>query len=282
MEEIVDIGSTEFRRGNLKRRRMRIVVPSEDFVGFVSRNNRKALLMSVGVVILASLLAGLLIWQGLQADRSARLLLERRQEMGTQGRAFSDLAARPAIFDPADIEALEHVTRTTAEAIGVRRVSVWQWQFDGRQLACSDCYDRESGGHTRGTVLFQEDLPQLFEALREDTPIQTESAADDPRTAELHPVYLNPLGCNALLSTPISDQEQIRGALWFEQPIGARGWPPEDIAFARAVAGLLTLRLSASQTQAECAPVFVSGTSHDITLRYQRGQRQQVGGRRDR
>lgn len=247
-----------------KRWSILIVVPSQDFVGFVSSNNRKALLMSVGVVILASLLAGLLIWQGLQADRSARLLLERRKEMETQGRAFSDLAARPAIFDPADIEALEHVTRITAEAIGVRRVSVWQWQFDGRQLACSDCYDRESGGHTRGTVLLQEDLPQLFEALLEGSGIQTESAADDPRTAELQRVYLHPLGCNALLSTPISDQEKIRGALWFEQAISAREWPPEDIAFARAVAGLLTLRLSASQTQAECAPVFVSGTSHDI------------------
>jgi class 3 adenylate cyclase len=244
-----------------------IVVPSEDFVGFVSRNNRKALLMSIGVVILASLLAGLLIWQGLQADRNARLLLARRQEMETQSRAFSDLAAKPAIFDPADIEALEYLTRITAEAIGVRRVSVWQWQLDGRQLACSDCYDRESGGHTGGAVLFQEDLPQLFEALLEGSAIQTESAADDPRTAELHRVYLHPLGCNALLSTPISDEEQIRGALWFEQAISARGWPPEDIAFARAVAGLLTLRLSAAQIQAECAPVFVSGASHDIKSR---------------
>jgi adenylate cyclase len=241
-----------------------IVVPSDDFVGFVSRNNRRALLMSIGLVILASLLAGLLIWQGLRADRNARLLLARRQEMEAQGRAFSDLAARPAIFDPADIEALEHLTRTTAEAIGVRRVSVWQWQFDGRQLACSDCYDRESGGHTRGTVLLQEDLPQLFNALLEGSTIQTESAADDPRTAELHRVYLHPLGCSALLSMPISDQEQIRGALWFEQAITARGWPPEDISFARAVAGLLTLRLSASRTQAECAPVFVSGISRDI------------------
>ena len=54
-----------------KRWSILIVVPSEDFVGFVSRNNRKALLMSIGVVILASLLAGLLIWQGLQADRPA-------------------------------------------------------------------------------------------------------------------------------------------------------------------------------------------------------------------
>ena len=137
---------------------------------------------------LASLLAGLLIWQGLRADRNAHLLLARRQEMENQSRAFSDLAAKPAIFDPTDTEALAYVTRITAEAIGLRRVSVWQRQFDGRQLTCSDCYDRESGGHTRGTVLLKEDLPQLFEALLESSGIQTESAADDPH-ALFHALY---------------------------------------------------------------------------------------------
>jgi hypothetical protein len=132
-----------------KRWSILIVVPSQDFVGFVSSNNRKALLMSIGVVILASLLAGLLIWQGLQADRSARLLLERRQEMETQSRAFSDLAARPAIFDPADIEALEHVTRITAEAIGVRRVSVWQWQLRRQRFFLRPGLADGTGGHAR-------------------------------------------------------------------------------------------------------------------------------------
>ncbi|MFZ0240922.1 MAG: adenylate/guanylate cyclase domain-containing protein [Desulfobacterales bacterium] len=231
-----------------------IVVPSEDFVGFVSRNNRKALLMSVGVLILASLLAGLLIWQGLRADRNARLLLARRQEIEAQSRAFSDLAGKPAVFNPADIEALAYVTRITAEAIGVRRAGVWQFQPDGRELTCSDSYDRESGGHTSGTVLLQEDLPQLFEALRAEDPIQTGSAVDDPRTAELHRLYLHPLGCNALLSIPISNEGQVRGVLWFEQESASRGWPPEDIAFGRAVAGLLALRLSADGMLAACPP----------------------------
>lgn len=245
-----------------------IVVPAEDFVGFVSRNNRKALLMSVGVLILASFLAGLLIWQGLRADRNAGLLLARRQEMEAQSRAFSDLAAKPAVFDPADSEALAHVTRITAEAIGVRRAGVWQLRADGRQLACSDCYDRESGGHTRGTVLLQEDLPQLFEALQGGAAIQTGSAADDPRTAELHRVYLHPFGCNALLSLPISDEGRARGALWFEkEDAGRREWPPEDIAFARAVAGLLALRFSADRPQAVCPPADMPGSAGGQTNR---------------
>jgi ABC-type ATPase involved in cell division len=177
-----------------KRWSILIVVPSQDFVGFVSSNNRKALLMSIGVVILASLLAGLLIWQGLQADRSARLLLERRQEMETQSRAFSDLAARPAIFDPADIEALEHVTRITAEAIGVRRVSVWQWQLDGNvfffgrdwQTAPADTLDAmrgrigrvfSSGSWLEGFSLIENILmPQLHHTRRPIPELRQEAA----------------------------------------------------------------------------------------------------------
>jgi class 3 adenylate cyclase len=231
-----------------------ITVPADDFVGFVSRNNRKALLMSTGILVLASVLAGLLIWQGLRADRNARLLLARRKEMEIQSRAFSDLAAKPAIFDPADAAALEDLTRITAEATGVRRVSVWQWLSGGRQLVCNDCYDRESGGHTRGTVLLQEDLPQLFEALLTEEALPVQDAAQDPRTAELHRIYLNPFGCIGLLAIPIVDQEKCRGALWFEHEGSPHGWRSEEVSFAQAVAGLLTLRLSAAQSQAECAP----------------------------
>ena len=53
-----------------------IVVPEEDFVGFVTRNTRQALAMSLVTVSLASLLAGLLVVQGLRADRNAQLVLE--------------------------------------------------------------------------------------------------------------------------------------------------------------------------------------------------------------
>ena len=55
-----------------------IVVPEDDFVGFVASNNRKALVMSLVIVAVATLLASLLVRQGLRADRNARLLLERQ------------------------------------------------------------------------------------------------------------------------------------------------------------------------------------------------------------
>ena len=52
-----------------------IVVPEDDFIGFVASNNRKALWMSLMIVAVTTLLASLLVRQGLRADRGARLLL---------------------------------------------------------------------------------------------------------------------------------------------------------------------------------------------------------------
>ncbi len=73
-----------------------IIVPEDDFVGFVRENFRTILMMTGVIVILASLLAGLLVFQGLRADRNAKLVLDRKQELEAQSRAFSELASKAA------------------------------------------------------------------------------------------------------------------------------------------------------------------------------------------
>ncbi|MEJ2475719.1 MAG: cache domain-containing protein, partial [Desulfobacterales bacterium] len=58
-----------------------VLVPEEDFVGFVSRNNRNILLMSAGIVVLAAIMAGLLVFQALRAERTAQRVLDRQHEL---------------------------------------------------------------------------------------------------------------------------------------------------------------------------------------------------------
>jgi len=55
-------------------------------------------------------------------------------ELATQGPAFSDLAAKPALFDPLDLSGMQDLTRIVADTSGVRRVSVWQWLGGGLHL----------------------------------------------------------------------------------------------------------------------------------------------------
>jgi hypothetical protein len=84
-----------------------IFVPEEDFVGFVTRNNHNVLLMSMA---LAALMSGLLVFQGLRADRNAKLVLERQDELESQSRAFSELSSKAAMFGAEDTESFKRLT----------------------------------------------------------------------------------------------------------------------------------------------------------------------------
>jgi adenylate cyclase len=232
-----------------------IIVPEDDFVGFVRENFRTILLMTGVIVILASLLAGLLVFQGLRADRNAKLVLDRKQELEAQSRAFSELASKAALFDPADTESLGELTEIVSAAVTVRRTSVWHFVDDGQQLMCDDCYDRESSGHTQGTLLDRVDYPQMFDALQTGKEIVVSDAADDPLLSELYRTYLNPLGCRSLLTVPVTLNRQTAGTIWFEHEGQARAWGPEEISFARAIAGMLALRLAAEQKPGTSPPL---------------------------
>ena len=102
-------------------------------------------------------------------------------------------------------------------------------------------------------MLKLDDYPQLFQDLIEGEDIIIADAAVDPRTSELHRVYLGPLGSTSLLAIPVMSGGKLAGAVWFEHEEAIRTWDFEDISFARAIAGMLALRLSATGVADEVA-----------------------------
>jgi adenylate cyclase len=205
-----------------------VLVPEKDFVGFVSRNNRNILLMSSSIVILAAIMAGLLVFQGLRAERNARQVLERQQELESQSRAFSELSSKAAMFDAEDEESLQKLTEIVTDAINLRRTSVWYFDDDGQFLRCIDCYDRESQGHTQETVLDRADFASMFDLLLRGETVSAADAEKEDFLAELYRVYLQPLGCESLLAVPIRYHDWTAGALWLEHERRARDWTTGD------------------------------------------------------
>jgi class 3 adenylate cyclase len=231
-----------------------IVVPEEDFVGFVQRNNRTALSLSFGVVALAALMAWWLILQGLRADRNAQLVLDRQQAMARQGEAFADLARRAATFEPQDRASLTALTERVAAATGVRRVSAWQLDAAARVLRCLDAYDRDGGGHVAGLELPGDRLPQLFARLAEGRELVATQAANVPATAELHRLYLRRFDCRSLAAVPVRAGGDVVGQLWLEDSDLTGDELHQAAGFAQAVADLLGLRLSAGPATRAEAP----------------------------
>jgi adenylate cyclase len=233
-----------------------VLVPEEDFVGFVSRNNRNILLMSAGIVVLAAIMAGLLVFQALRAERTAQRVLDRQHELEAQSLAFSELSSKTDVFGAEDTESYKRLTEIVTDAINLRRTSLWYFDDDGQFLKCIDSYDRESNGHTRGTVFARADFPPVFDLLQNGEDISAGDAAADSRLAELYRVYLQPLGCESLLAVPIRYHDWTAGALWFEHERQTHGWSAEDISFANAIANMLALRFSAER-KSKPAPAYL-------------------------
>jgi adenylate cyclase len=232
-----------------------IIVPEEDFVGFVNRNNHAVLLMSVSILVLTAAMAALLVFQGLRADRNAQVVLDRQSELEAQSRAFAELSTQAALFDAEDPESLSRLTEIVSKSIGVRRTSVWQFEQDGGRLRCIDCYDRESDGHTQDTMLTRAEFHHFFDVLQKDEDVCAPEAGENSQLSALYHAYLQPMGCESLLAVPICRHDQIVGSLWFEHDRLARNWSNEEISFARAIANMLALRFSADSKPAVTSAV---------------------------
>jgi class 3 adenylate cyclase len=220
--------------------RVVITVPEEDFTAFVTLNNRRVLLMSLGVIAMALGLALLLVRQGLRADRAAQRLLDERASIAAQSAAFAELAGSTALFDPnTDLppELAERVCAVSRAA----RACLWRLSADGRALMLEDSFEAERRGHTSDATLLREEMPALFTRLSTGEPILAGDAAKERTTAELHRIWLSPLGSTSLIAVPIRHGARHLGVVWVED---ARATEQEVLAFLKPVSQLLAVRLA--------------------------------------
>ena len=179
-----------------------ITVPEDEFSGFVTTNSRRAAALSLVVVALAAGLGGLLVRQGLRADRADRAVAERSEEVRRQSAAFARLAREAGMFDAAGTPP-RALTETLAEATGARRAGLWRLVNDGQALRCEDSFEPATGGHVAGLELSRQEVPALLEALARGEEIDAPDARRDRRTAALYGSLMAPLGSTALFAVPV-------------------------------------------------------------------------------
>jgi class 3 adenylate cyclase len=215
-----------------------IVLPEDDLIGFVARNNRPGLLMSLGVVAIAVLLAVLLVRQGLRGDRAARLARDRARALVRQGEALDRFAEESDLFDPTHNRLPDTLTETVADLTGAPRASLWYFRRGGALLRCADSFHAEASVHAAGSEIQHRELPEFFHHLNDGTEIDATDAAGDPRTAALHRLMLAPLRSRSLVVLPIRRRRRVVGCIWLEDPTDAVGCRH----FLRVLAGLAALR----------------------------------------
>jgi adenylate cyclase len=214
-----------------------IVVPEDDFIGFVASNNRTALAMSVIIVLAVIGLAFLLVRQGLRSDRSIRLMTERGRSMSRQSAAYTAISDQ--IAEGTTGGALPALTEGLVEVTRARRASIWRLAAHNQILRCPDSYDRDSQGHAGGFELHRRELPAFFALLEGGEELSLANAAADRRSAQFHTIIMQSLGGRALTIIPLRHGELVVGAMCLEDPGPLEG--AKD--FLRTVAAMVSSTL---------------------------------------
>ena len=231
-----------------------IVANEKEFIGFVARNNRVGLAMSLAIVVLAAVGAALLIRSGLRADRAIRLAQDRSRALSHQSELLQGLAEDPALSDPAG--ALTALAECAADISEARRASLWYLQPDGQTIYCADSYQREGSVHASGFQIARAEIPRFFDGMSGDSEIDVPDTATDPRTADLHRLLLAPLGSRSLSVFPVRRDGRAAGAILLEDPAQLTGCRQ----FLRLLAGMAALRAVEKPNAASSHEMPVQGS----------------------
>lgn len=226
-----------------------LLAPESAYLGFIAVNGRSGLAAAGGIVALALLLAGLLAYQGVVAERRARAVRAEAERQETQRRIFDELAALTTLGDPDEDRDLRQASEILARAEGARRISLWRFAGQDR-LVCLDAFETQTGGHTGGTAIRAGDFAAVFAQLAEGRVLQIGDAQSDPRAEGLQLTYLQAVETTSLLSLPVTAGGRVLGAVWIEDADPAAAVVAGH-SVARMLATLLVPRLSLMAEEAE-------------------------------
>ena len=125
------------------------------------------------------------------------------------------------------------------------RVSLWRYDALNKTLICESIYLRNKEKFEAGLVLSQHDLPEYFKTILLEDIIVADNAREFKGTSEFTDAYLVPNDIYSMLDVPLVFDGKLYGVICCEQEGAARTWTAEDIIFAKSLADILVMGLSA-------------------------------------
>lgn len=233
-----------------------VVVPEQDFIGFVANNNRKGLMLSMIVVVVAAGLAGLLVVQGLRSDRFARLILSREEEFEQRSSAFTELTKLATLLAQDPQQAVEKMTELAASTTRSPRVSVWKADYDRAKFICMDTFEAEGSGHTHGMEFDLSDFSDVFIDNAQGELI-VRNIDESVMNTDLARDYFKPLGVSQVLASPVVCAEKTVGYVWLEDQARRAEWTADSREFAASMASVLAIGYAVNQNK---QPTFTAPT----------------------
>jgi PAS domain S-box-containing protein len=140
------------------------------------------------------------------------------------------------------VRTLVDVARVSAQALRIRRTSVWFFDAARQNLQCAVQLDDDVEVGASGLSFPLQSLPAYLRALGEHSAVAVHNVFEDARTQELTE-YMREHRITALLDIPIVSAGDVLGVVCHEHVGGERVWDAREIEFAANVGHLVALAL---------------------------------------
>jgi diguanylate cyclase len=130
---------------------------------------------------------------------------------------------------------LDFLLSIASETLGAVRAGVWRFERGCQRLRLDRFVDREPLP-SPPNILERSASPLYFDALKTEFVVDATDAVADPRTCELAPSYLQPLGIVSLLDAPLRALGSHIGVLCVEWRGKQRTFNSAELAFVNAIA----------------------------------------------
>ncbi len=211
-----------------------------------------------------------------QRRRTVRKGIRRECMLRHHAEVLQQLMHAPELGTERGDEVLERIVADGARTLGVARAGVWRFDHGADAITSIAQYD-ELGPGAAGLArrLARRDAPAYFAALDTERTIAAADARTHPATRELSTGYLELLGVDALLDSPILVDGSLLGVLCLEHRGGERAWTLEEQSFAASLASLAALAIQSEErarlerrTQTaerlESLGLLAGGVAHDF------------------
>ena len=204
-----------------------------------------------GTVFPVEIAARFFSWQGRPSHIAAIRDITDRQKSDDDRRCRADHAVRYqkalvqlATSDTSTLRlALNRITETGSETLGVGRAGIWFMSAEADALVCRDQFIRSTGTHGSGQEMLLSAFPDYFSALQDNRAIVVPDVLADERVHRFMEVCKDACDVRSMLHVPVRSGKDIIGVLCFEETGRPHEWDIEGQDFAGALADYLAVVL---------------------------------------
>lgn len=175
----------------------------------------------------------------IDARKRAELTLQGiEQNLKNQQKLFVNLAKSEVLNGDDFNETARYIAKTSAEALSIERVNIWQFDQAAGTLSCITNYDKEKDVFSgEGQVLGE--FNDYMDLIKEEKVVNADDALNDERVADFLDSYIKPSGIRSMMDVAIYTGEQLWGVICFDTITYRHHWTVEDRAFAVNLADML-------------------------------------------